>query len=191
MDSVSPETRSRVMAQVRSQRNRSTEWRVRAVSDPGWHSGLELESTRFAASPILFFEQNGSPCLWMAASGTVAQDATEGRRQTLSIGMRRWHGIALGMRRSQLIEASGLAGIEDLGAPAFHHGSRGRTDKGSLRIELVGCSTQSFSAQVGPGARCPIDKNEGVVKSEVFLSGARAPLGPTPELGCEDQDSGT
>lgn len=30
MDSVSPEIRSRVMAQVRSKRNRSTEWRVRA-----------------------------------------------------------------------------------------------------------------------------------------------------------------
>lgn len=31
MDSVSPETRSRVMAQVRSQRNRSTEWRLRSA----------------------------------------------------------------------------------------------------------------------------------------------------------------
>jgi hypothetical protein len=40
-------------------------------------------------------------------------------------------------------------------------------------------------------AWCPIDKNEGVVKREVFLSGARAPLGSAPELGCEDQDSGT
>ena len=31
MDSVSPEIRSRVMAQVRSQRNRSTEWRLRSA----------------------------------------------------------------------------------------------------------------------------------------------------------------
>ena len=30
MDNVSPETRSRVMARVRSNRNRSTEWRVRS-----------------------------------------------------------------------------------------------------------------------------------------------------------------
>jgi len=40
-------------------------------------------------------------------------------------------------------------------------------------------------------ARCPIDKNEGVVKREIFLGGARAPLVSAPELGCEDQDSGT
>src|SRR5208337_3652522 len=38
--------------------------------------------------------------------------------------------------------------------------------------------------------RCPIDENEGVVKSKVFLGRARAPLGSAPELGCEDQDSG-
>ena len=30
MDNVSPETRSRVMARVRSNRNRSTEWRIRS-----------------------------------------------------------------------------------------------------------------------------------------------------------------
>jgi hypothetical protein len=29
-------------------------------------------------------------------------------------------------------------------------------------------------------AWCPIDKNEGVVKREVFLGGARAPLEETP-----------
>jgi DNA mismatch endonuclease (patch repair protein) len=31
VDTVSPETRSRVMAKVRSQRNRSTEWRLRSA----------------------------------------------------------------------------------------------------------------------------------------------------------------
>jgi DNA mismatch endonuclease (patch repair protein) len=31
MDTVAPETRSRVMAKVRSQRNRSTEWRLRSA----------------------------------------------------------------------------------------------------------------------------------------------------------------
>ena len=48
-----------------------------------------------------------------------------------------------------------------------------------------------MALRIHPEGRCPIDKNEGVVKREVLLSGARAPLGSTPELGCEDQDSGT
>ncbi len=46
---------------------------------------------------------------------------------------------------------------------------------------FVWCSSHSQQFGNEPDAWCPIDKNEGTVKREVFLGGAPAPLGSTPE----------
>jgi hypothetical protein len=56
----------------------------------------------------------------------------------------------------------------------------------SSRIPL--CLVHAFGIEM---CWCPIDKNEGIVKREVFLGGAGALPGSMSELGCEDQDSGT
>jgi DNA mismatch endonuclease (patch repair protein) len=55
MDSVSRETRSRVMAQVRSNRNRSTEWRVRACLIRSGIRGWTLNSAGLIGKPDFVF----------------------------------------------------------------------------------------------------------------------------------------
>lgn len=55
MDTVSPETRSRVMAQVRSQRNRSTEWRLRACLIRGGIRGWTLNPSDISGKPDFAF----------------------------------------------------------------------------------------------------------------------------------------
>lgn len=55
MDSVSPETRSRTMAQVRSQRNRSTEWRVRAALARARVRGWIMNPSHLAGKPDFVF----------------------------------------------------------------------------------------------------------------------------------------
>lgn len=76
MDSVSPETRSRVMAQVRSQ--------------------------AFTANLTLRSGVNGYFYSWMAAIGTAVLGATGGRRRTRATGMTRSAETALGMRKQRL-----------------------------------------------------------------------------------------
>ena len=55
MDSVSHETRSRVMAQVRSQRNRSTEWRLRLALVRAGIRGWTLNPTDVLGKPDFVF----------------------------------------------------------------------------------------------------------------------------------------
>lgn len=55
MDSVTPETRSRVMAQVRSTRNRSTEWRLRAALVRAGIRGWTLNASGLAGKPDFVF----------------------------------------------------------------------------------------------------------------------------------------
>ncbi|MGA2723419.1 MAG: very short patch repair endonuclease [Bryobacteraceae bacterium] len=55
MDTVSPETRSRVMAQVRSQRNRSTEWRLRACLIQAGIRGWKLNPQDIDGKPDFAF----------------------------------------------------------------------------------------------------------------------------------------
>ena len=55
MDSVSPEIRSRVMAQVRSQRNRSTEWRLRSALIRAGIRGWTLNPADVAGKPDFVF----------------------------------------------------------------------------------------------------------------------------------------
>src|ERR1700726_1264734 len=55
MDTVSPETRSRVMAQVRSQRNRSTEWRVRALLVRSGLRGWQVNPDDLPGAPDFIF----------------------------------------------------------------------------------------------------------------------------------------
>jgi DNA mismatch endonuclease (patch repair protein) len=55
MDTVSPETRSRVMAQVRSQRNRSTEWRLRALLIQAGIRGWKLNPAEIQGKPDFAF----------------------------------------------------------------------------------------------------------------------------------------
>jgi DNA mismatch endonuclease (patch repair protein) len=55
MDNVSPETRSRVMRQVRSTRNRSTEWRVRSILIRAGIRGWKLNPQEIAGRPDFAF----------------------------------------------------------------------------------------------------------------------------------------
>ncbi len=55
MDTVSVETRSKVMAQVRSQRNRSTEWRLRSALARSGIRGWVLNPTTLAGKPDFAF----------------------------------------------------------------------------------------------------------------------------------------
>jgi DNA mismatch endonuclease (patch repair protein) len=55
MDTVSPEIRSRVMARVRSQRNRSTEWRLRAYLIRSGIRGWKLNPTDIHGKPDFAF----------------------------------------------------------------------------------------------------------------------------------------
>jgi len=57
MDTVSPETRSRVMAQVRSQRNRSTEWRLRAGLMRAGIRGWTLNPVDIPGKPDFAFRE--------------------------------------------------------------------------------------------------------------------------------------
>lgn len=58
MDCVTPETRSRVMAQVRSKGNRSTEWRLRACLIRAGIRGWKLNPTDLLGKPdFVFWEQ--------------------------------------------------------------------------------------------------------------------------------------
>lgn len=56
MDTVSPEIRSVVMAQVRSQRNRSTEWRLRAYLVRAGVRGWRLTPHDIRGKPDLAFQ---------------------------------------------------------------------------------------------------------------------------------------
>jgi DNA mismatch endonuclease (patch repair protein) len=58
VDSVSPEARSRVMAKVRSQRNRSTEWRLRASLIRAGISGWNLNPTDVCGKPDFVFRSD-------------------------------------------------------------------------------------------------------------------------------------
>lgn len=55
MDSVTLETRSRVMAQVRSKRNRSTEWRLRACLIRSGIRGWTLDAANLIGKPDFIF----------------------------------------------------------------------------------------------------------------------------------------
>ena len=55
MDSVSPEIRSRVMARVRSQRNKSTEWRLRAVLIRAGIRGWTMNPPEVSGKPDFVF----------------------------------------------------------------------------------------------------------------------------------------
>jgi len=55
MDTVSPEVRSRVMTQVRSQRNRSTEWRLRACLIRAGIRGWKLNPSDIHGKPDFAF----------------------------------------------------------------------------------------------------------------------------------------
>jgi DNA mismatch endonuclease (patch repair protein) len=57
MDTVSPAIRSRVMAQVRSQRNRSTEWRLRAHLIRAGIHGWKLNSLDIPGKPDFAFSE--------------------------------------------------------------------------------------------------------------------------------------
>lgn len=57
MDTVSPETRSRVMARVRSQRNRSTEWRLRACLIRAGIRGWKLNPPDIQGKPDFAFRE--------------------------------------------------------------------------------------------------------------------------------------
>src|ERR1035438_2640571 len=55
MDSIPPEIRSRVMAQVRSQRNRSTEWRLRSALVRAGIRGWTLNAADVTGRPDFVF----------------------------------------------------------------------------------------------------------------------------------------
>lgn len=55
MDTISPEARSRVMRQVRSKRNRSTEWRLRAFLIRSGIRGWTLNPRDIAGNPDFAF----------------------------------------------------------------------------------------------------------------------------------------
>jgi DNA mismatch endonuclease, patch repair protein len=55
VDTVSPETRSRVMAKVKSQRNRSTEWRLRSALVRAGIRGWELNPSDVPGKPDFVF----------------------------------------------------------------------------------------------------------------------------------------
>lgn len=55
MDTVAPSVRSRVMAQVRSKRNRSTEWRVRALLVRSGIRGWEVNPDDLPGAPDFVF----------------------------------------------------------------------------------------------------------------------------------------
>jgi DNA mismatch endonuclease, patch repair protein len=55
VDSLSRQTRSRVMTQVRSQRNRSTEWRVRATLMRAGIRGWKLTPSSLPGKPDFVF----------------------------------------------------------------------------------------------------------------------------------------
>jgi DNA mismatch endonuclease (patch repair protein) len=55
MDTVSPAIRSRVMAQVRSQRNRSTEWRLRGLLVRSGLRGWQVSPGDLPGSPDFVF----------------------------------------------------------------------------------------------------------------------------------------
>ena len=57
MDTVSTEIRSRVMAQVRSERNRSTEWRLRASLMRAGIRGWKLNPTDLLGKPDFVFRE--------------------------------------------------------------------------------------------------------------------------------------
>ena len=56
MDSVSRDMRSRVMAKVRSKRNRSTEWRVRAFLVRAGIRGWTLNAAELSGKPDFVFQ---------------------------------------------------------------------------------------------------------------------------------------
>ena len=60
MDSVTPETRSRVMARVRSRGNRSTEWRLRAALVQAGIRGWTLDPSGLPGKPDFVFHENFS-----------------------------------------------------------------------------------------------------------------------------------
>src|ERR1035438_10274142 len=57
MDSIPPEIRSRVMAQVRSQRNRSTEWRLRSALVRAGIRGWTLNAAGVTGKPDFVFPE--------------------------------------------------------------------------------------------------------------------------------------
>jgi DNA mismatch endonuclease, patch repair protein len=57
VDTVSPEIRSRTMAQVRSQRNRSTEWRLRAYLIRAGIRGWQLNPQDLLGKPDFAFRE--------------------------------------------------------------------------------------------------------------------------------------
>lgn len=57
MDTIPPEIRSRVMAQVRSQRNRSTEWRLRACLIRAGIRGWQLNPIDICGKPDFAFRE--------------------------------------------------------------------------------------------------------------------------------------
>jgi DNA mismatch endonuclease (patch repair protein) len=95
MDTVPPEIRSRVMAQVRSQRNRSTEWRLRAYLIRAGIRGWKLNSSDIRGKPdFVFLEErlllfvdgcywHGCPkCYRRPSSNTEYWDAKVARNRT-------------------------------------------------------------------------------------------------------------
>ena len=73
MDTVSPEVRSRVMARVRSQRNRSTEWRLRASLVRAGVRGWKLSPNGILGKPDFAFRKQRlllfvDGCYWHGCS---------------------------------------------------------------------------------------------------------------------------
>ena len=98
MDTVSPEIRSRVMAQVRSQRNRSTEWRVRAWLIRAGIRGWKLNASGIRGKPdFVFLEErlllfvdgcywHGCPkCYRRPSSNTEYWDAKVARNRSRDV----------------------------------------------------------------------------------------------------------
>ena len=94
MDSVTPETRSRVMARVRSRGNRSTEWRLRAALVQAGIRGWTLDPSGLPGKPDFVFHENSlasfvDGCFWHGcpkcfrrpSSNTVYWDAKIGKNR--------------------------------------------------------------------------------------------------------------
>jgi len=107
MDTISPETRSRVMAKVRSTRNKSTEWRLRASLIRAGIRGWNLNPTNLCGQPDFVFRAERlvvfvDGCFWhgcvaccgkMPSSNTVYWEGKIARNRkrdrTVSIQLRR------------------------------------------------------------------------------------------------------
>ena len=120
MDTVSPETRSRVMAQLRSQRNRSTEWRLRASLIRAGIRGWTLNPMDIPGKPDFAFREERlllfvDGCYWHGCPRCY-------RRPSSNTDY--WDAKVAKESRSRCedyfsIAAGRLAGVADMGAPAF------------------------------------------------------------------------